>query len=236
MKKIQLIVLCLTLLGFDISAQVAGTGGADFGVYRGRYSIRNRDYNKEATFNKKLINYSPYFNKAARAAEITMLSGKTLKGYYRYNMETESLEELGSEKVVSWDVVKSFTFEETDEMPPAQFSNMKLVWPENEFAGFIQDISTSPFVKVKHYLEYVPSNYDPTTETGNLKDKIVHTEARYLKVDDKWVDLPDVKNMFYNLFGDRSDALRKQARKSKWKYKNTEDVGKMVSWVVKNQN
>ena len=230
--KLKLILILLTIFTtWDLSAQEISTNGIDFGVYRGKYRVRSR-----TPVERHNIIYSPYLNKEPRRAEIIMLSGDTISGLYQYNIETETLEHAVSDKIIPWNLVKSFSFEAIRGSEAQHFSNLQLVWPDNEYGGFIQDAKTSPFVKVVHYLEFVPRNYDPTNEIGSREDQVLKFETRYLKVNGEWVELPDIKSSFYDMFGEMSEPLRKHARKNKWKYKNLEDVGKMVSWVAKNRN
>ncbi|OEK06303.1 hypothetical protein [Roseivirga misakiensis] len=238
MKRIK-IVLAL-LLGISLSSygqtisgsEISGTGGGDLRIgVNGRVSVRSRL--PEA---KSIIDYSPYVYDQGRKATVFLLKGDTVTGNYRYNMETESLEDAQSDKILPWNIVKSFNFDAQGDLEAVSFTNIKLVWPESEYGGFIQDVSSSPFVKVKHYLEFVPSNYDPTTEIGSMNDEIKTFTTKYLKLNNKWIVLPTTKTAFYNIFGSYSDRLRKYARKNKLKVKNPEDVGEMVSWVAKNKN
>lgn len=231
MKLKFVIALIICMIATSVDAQEISTNGIDIGVYRGKYRVRSR-----TPVDRQNISYSPYLHKEPKQTEIIMLSGDTVSGQYRYNIETETLEHFISDKIVPWNLVKSFSFDAHDSKNAQYFSNLQLVWPGNEYGGFIQDVKSSPFVKVVHYLEFVPKNYDPTNEIGSHVDRILPFKTRYLKVNDKWVELPDIKSSFYDMFGTMSDALRKQARKNKWRYKNLEDVGKMVSWVVKNRN
>ena len=233
-------LLAFALCFFSISAfgqevtgsQISGTGGPDIRTGGNRMmSVRSR-----LPEGKNSIDYQAHLFETGRDTQIIMLKGDTITGWYKYNMETESLDQPGTDNSIPWNVVKSFTFAAQEEMPEVSFSNIKLVWPESEYGGFIQDVKTSAFVKVKHYLQFVPSNYDPSTEIGSMKDQIIHEETRYLKVGKKWLELPDTKGAFYNMFGNMSEPLRKQARKNKWKYKNPEDIGRMVSWVAKTKN
>lgn len=234
-KSVKVISTTLLLIGIiitDIQAQtMTGTGGPDLGFTRGSFRARNRNQSNGA-----VIYYSPYCYKEAREASIIMLSGDTLSGLYLYNMETETLENIESSKTIPWNYVRSFSFAANAELPEVAFSNMYLVWPESEYGGFIQDVKSSPFVKVKHLLKYVPADYSPTMDAGNTKDRILKYEIKYLKIRNQWVELPTLKTSFYEMFGGKSEALRKQARKNRWKYKNPEDIGKMISWLstVKN--
>ena len=235
-RNLLMFALCffsVGVFGQEITgSQISGTGGADirFGGNR-MMSVRSR-----LPEGKKTIDYKPHLFETGRDTKVITLKGDTITGWYKYNMETESLDQPGTEKSIPWNEVKSFTFAAQDEMPEVSFSNIKLVWPKSEYGGFIQDVKSSAFVKVKHYLEFIPSDFNPSTGIGSLKDQIVQTETRYLKVGERWLELPDTKGAFYNMFGKMSEPLRKQARKSKWKYKDPEDIGKMVSWVAKTKN
>lgn len=226
------IILCfLSTLAFSqegTSSQITGTGGFDYRIRSGgRMVIRSR------LPENPTIDYDAHLFEEPRKASIILLEGDTVEGFYKYNVETESLEEAITDRIIPWNVVKSFTLEASANDGPRSFSNIKLSWPKSEFGGFIQDVSTSPFVKVKHYLEFIPSNYDPTTEIGSMTDEIKMLSTKYLKVKTSWLEIPNTKGGFYNLFGSYSDQLRKYARKNRLKFKNPEDVGKMVDWVVK---
>ncbi|MFY0593790.1 hypothetical protein [Roseivirga sp.] len=242
MKKIKILIMLLCAMSFSALGQVtgssvtgsaiSGTGGSDLRIgTNGRISVRSRL--PEA---KAVIDYSPYVYEKGRQTTILLLKGDTVSGNFLYNMETEALEDAFSDRIIPWNIVKSFSFAAQGDLDAVNFTNTKLIWPENQYGGFMQDVSSSPFVKVKHYLEFIPSNYDPTTEIGSMNDDIKAFSTRYLKLNNKWVVLPDTKTAFYNLFGSYSDQLRKYARKNKLKVKNPEHVGEMVSWVARNKN
>lgn len=241
MKKFKILILLLSFVSLDALSQVAGgvgtlgTGGTGGGDIRlganGKYIIRSSRLPSNGN-----IDYDEHLYKNGRNATVILLQGDTITGQYLYNMETESLEQAGTDKVLPWNIVKSFTFAADRDLDQVSFSNIKLSWPDSEYGGFIQDVSSSPFVKVKHYLEFVPSSYDPSTEIGSMHDEIETFSTNYLKLNDKWIELPENKSALYNLFGSYSESLRKYARKNKLKAKNPEHVGKMVSWVAKNRN
>jgi len=237
MKKVKILTLILSLVSMGATGQtsgsaISGVGGGDFRLGpNGRFSVRSR-----LPDDTGVIDYSPHLYVGGRNTTVILLKGDTITGYYLYNMETESLEHANSDKILPWNIVKSFTMAAQEDMAAVSFTNMKLVWPESEYGGFIQDVSSSPFVKVKHYLEFVPSSYDPSTEIGSMNDDIKTFSTNYLKLNNKWVELPETKTAFYNLFGSYSDRLRKHARKNKLKVKNPEHAGEMVSWVAKNKN
>ncbi len=239
MKKRGIFILAVCFLSIPVlshaqtttGSEITGTGGLDLRMRNdGRMLVRSRipvDAN---------IDYTPYLYKDFRKASIILLKGDTVEGVYKYNIETEALEQSGSDRIIPWNIVKSFTLDATAEDGTKSFSNIKLAWPKSPYGGFIQDVTSSPFVKVKHYLEFIPSNYDPTTDIGSMNDEIKTLSTKYLKVNKKWIEIPNTKGAFYNLFGSYSDPLRKYARKNKLKFKNPEDVGKMVTWVSKRKN
>lgn len=184
----------------------------------------------------KVIVYSPYLFEEFRETKIVLLSNEIIRGKYKYNMEFELLENADGDSTVRWNYVRSFTFLASDQQEEVTFSNIKLVWPKSEYGGFIQDIQSSEYIKVKHYLVFLPRDYDPSTEIGSHNDRIEKTEARYWKVNFEWRELPDLRGTFYNLFGDMSDGLRKVVKQNGWKYKRVEDIGKMLTWIEQNRN
>jgi hypothetical protein len=178
------------------------------------------------------IEYESFYNKEFRPTTITLLSGELVIGDYKYNLENEILECSDLSKNKSWAEIKTFTFEEFNYQPKETFTNIKLLWPENEFGGFLQDVETSSLVKVNHFLQFVPKSWNPSTQTGERNDQVVHEEQTYIKVDKLWVEVPEGKQDFFELFGKYSESLRKYARKNKLKHDNPEDVGSMISWVI----
>lgn len=236
MKKVKILILLLSFVSIEAVSQstfgTAGTGGGDIRLgTNGKYTVRSSRIPKNT-----VIDYDAHLYENGRNTTVILLKGDTVRGQYFYNMETESLEQVGTDKILPWNIVKSFTFAADSDMDQISFSNVKLWWPESEYGGFLQDVSSSPFVKVKHYLEFVPSSYDPSTEIGSMQDEVKTFSTNYLKINNKWVKLPENKSGLYNLFGSYSEPLRKFARKKKLKAKNPEHVGQMVSWVAKNKN
>lgn len=178
------------------------------------------------------IDFEPYYKNYFKPTTITLLDGQVVTGNYKYNLQYEILESEDSTKNHTWAEIKSFTFDEFNSEAKQTFTNIKLLWPENEFGGFLQDVSTSPLVKINHYLQFVPSSYNPSTQTGDRNDQVIHEESIYIKVDQIWIESPEGKQAFFDLFGRYSESLRKYARKNKLKHNVAEDVGSMISWVV----
>ena len=199
------------------------------GSSNGRNFVRNRLDNTE------FVDYQPYLYEDPMYGNIYLINGDTVTGSFFYNLETESLEAAVGDSVIDWSVVHKFEFTDYEKDKKYSYSNLKIIWPESEFGGFVQDVESSSLVKVKPYLEYIPKSWDPATQMGDKKDKVVPKEERYLKVDDKWVIIPDTKTAFFDMFGVYSEPLRKYARKNKLKIKDVEDIGKMVTWVARNR-
>lgn len=241
LNRKSILLTALVTLGLQLNAQISsGVGGGSGGSQMsgevamnlngtGRTFVRSRIPMEDVT------EYQPFLYTEARRANITLLSGASREGMFLYNLESESLINTETDELIPWSIVKEFTFEAANNNQQVKFSNMQLVWPEAEYGGFIQDVSTSPMVKVKHYLQYIPKSYDPSTQMGDKFNKIEAFSELYLKVDDKWIEIPDGKTAFFDLFGVYSEELRKYAKKNKLKINDPEDVGQMVSWVVKNK-
>ena len=235
-------MLSFCVPGFDVLAQTANndvlgraqSSEISFNLRPGASTGKN--YVRNMLPKDKIIEYQRYLHEEALPTMILLIKGDTVKGHFRYNLETETLESALGDSLIEWSYVFRFEFMETTEKEAEKYSNLKVVWPESEYGGFVQDVSTSPFVKVKHYLEFIPKSYDPSTQLGDKNDQIVPKTQQYLKVDDKWIEIPETKTAFFDLFGRYSEDLRKYARKNKLKVKNPEDVGKMVSWVTRNRN
>lgn len=247
-KNIQLSILLISAVAFSLPTHAQnGSGGMTSGgtagtQLSGDVSINLRGNGAGKSFIRShlpvddVTNYQPFLYDEARKANITLLSGNTREGYFLYNLETETLQNVETDEIIPWNIVKEFTFEASGNMEKVQFTNMQLVWPEAQYGGFMQDVQSSPLVKVKHYLEFIPKSYDASTGMGEKYNKIEAFSESYLKLEDKWIELPTGKTAFFDLFGVYSEELRKFARKNKLKTNNPEDVGKLVSWVAKNKN
>ncbi|WP_420385451.1 hypothetical protein [Roseivirga sp.] len=248
LKYIRNAALFFSALVLSLQAQAQnGSGGVTSGgsagtQLSGEVSINLRGNGAGKSFIRShlpvedVTDYQPFLYEKARKANITLLSGATREGYFLYNLETETLQNVETDEIIPWNIVKQFTFEPVDDMEEVSFSNMQLVWPEAGLGGFIQNVKSSPFVKVKHYLEFIPKSYDLSTGMGDKNNKIEAFSDAYLKLDDKWVELPNGKTAFFDLFGVYSEEMRKYARKNKLKPNRPEDAGELVNWVLKNGN
>ena len=181
---------------------------------------------------ESMLEYQPYLHDKTRPTHVVLLSGETFDDYMLYNLETESLETADKTKQIPWSEIRTFIFNPDSKKEKQTFTNMKILWPENEFGGFMQDVESSPLVKVNYYLQFVPKSWNPSTQMGDRNDQIVRESMMYLKVNEIWVEIPSSKTAFFELFGNYSETLRKYARKNRLKHTDTEDVGEMVTWVT----
>lgn len=237
MKQVFYILVALHFTTVSLNAQGGGSGGTQLS---GNVAINIREGGAGKTFIRnripvdEYVDYQPYLFTDSRYGEVKLLDGTIKTGMYFYNLDTESLENSETDEFIPWNIVESFHFPKTEKEEALQFSNMKLIWPEGEFGGFLQDVESSPFVKVKHYLEYFPPNWNPSTQMGSKDARVEAQSQAYLKVNQQWIEIPDTKNKFFEMFGSLSEDLRTYARKNRLKVRNIEDVGKMVMWVAKN--
>lgn len=230
-------ILLLSLLSFGLSAQSLGIGGSSEIVFNLRDgSSNNRSFIRSRLPIGNTVEFNRYMHETPRRTTIVLIKGDTIRGSYMYNMESETLESADGDSLIAWNFVSTFEFEATKDSPKQKFSNLKLVWPESEYGGFIRDLYGSEYVKVKYYLEYIPASWDPSTQMGEKNDKVVAKSDSYLKSGEDWKEIPSGKTAFFDFFGRYSESLRKYARKNKLKHRNPEDVAKMVAWVTKSGN
>jgi len=230
-------LLLLSFLSFEISAQsfgMSGTSEVAFNLRDG--SSNNRSNIRSRIPLGKKVDFERYMNETPRKTTIVLIKGDTIHGDYMYNMENETLESADGDSLIAWNFIGTFSFKATADEPAQKFSNMKLVWPDSEYGGFIRDVYTSEYVKVKYYLEYIPATWDPSTQMGDRNDKVVAKSDFYLKTGNDWKEIPSGKTAFFDFFGAYSEPLRKYARKNRLKHREPEDIGKMVTWITKNGN
>lgn len=236
------LIVCFSTIG--LQAQTSGSGGVTGGgaggtQLSGNVAINIREGGAGKTFIRnripkdEYVDYQPYLFTKPRYGQVTLLDGTVKTGAFYYNLDTESLENAETDEYIPWNIVEKFTFPKTKKEDAIHFSNMKLIWPEGEYGGFLQDVQSSPYVKVKHYLEYFPPDWNPSTQMGSKDARIEARSQAYLKVNQEWIEIPDTKNKFFEMFGSLSEDLRKYARKNKLKTRNIEDIGKMITWVAK---
>lgn len=230
-------ILLFSLLSFGLSAQNFGLSGNS----EVAFNLRDGSSNNRSNIRSHIpigtaVKFNRYFDESPRRTTIILIKGDTIRGRYLYNMENETLESVNGDSLIAWNFVSTFELEATKDSPAQKFTNQKLVWPESEYGGFIRDVYTSEYVKVKYYLEYIPRTYDASTQMGDPHDKVVSRSDSYLNTGNEWKVIPTGKTAFFDFFGRYSESLRKYARKNKLKHKNPEDIGKMVDWVTKNGN
>jgi len=238
--RLFIIILCFLTLGTGLSAQFATadpigramSGDVMFSIRPGASGGKN--YVRNRIPKGAYVEFERYVHDEARPTTIYLLNGDSIKGNFLYNLEYERLESENGNNTVDWSEVQRFEFLETEEMERESYSNLQLVWPDTEYGGFIQNVSTSSLVKVKPYLEFIPKSWDPSTQLGDKNDRVVAKKARYLRVDNQWIEIPESKKAFFDMFGSYSDPLKRYARKNKLKFKRIEDVGKMINWIARN--
>jgi hypothetical protein len=226
------IKLILILVVLSNSVILFGQGGSTDIVFNMRTGT-NRASVRNTLPQNSGIEYTPYLYDFARPAQIILFSGDTVDGDFVYNIEIETLESMNNSNSYTWNEIQSFEFKSKDNLANVNFTNLKLLWPNNEYGGFFQNVASSTQVKVLNYLNFIPMSYNPSTQTGDRNDQIVKATKIYLKVNNDWIESPESKTAFFDLFGMRSEALRKYARKNKLKHDNPEDVGKMIIWVTR---
>lgn len=225
--KIANLVLILVLVISYADAQITPI---DYINQAGRYTIRNR-------FPPDLsIPYEPYLHLNEKIAKIELMDGTIVEGFFRYNVELESLERSTNDKTYTYEEIAKFWFKESDEHAEEAFVNIRLIWPKSEYGGFFQVIKNSQYVWAKYFLNFVPKNYDPVMDVGDPYDRVVMSKEYYFKLNEQWTTLPSTKSeLIKNMeaFVDESE-LKKFLRKEKIKLDVNEDVGKLVNWIAKN--
>ncbi|MGW8122249.1 hypothetical protein ACV07N_06270 [Roseivirga echinicomitans] len=230
MKRITLYFAILLLPNIAFSQ----TGNIDFRQgANGKFSIRSRvsmDIN---------IPYSPHVYEDSRQTKIELLDGTVVEGYYKYNVETESLESFNDNVKHNLNTIRKFTFLSNGEYPEELFTNVNLVWPESEYGGFFKSVPGSDYLFEKYYLEFKPKDYDPTMDVGNPYDRVEMSSEFYAQLNGEWQIIPQSKKPFIELMSNYvgEQYLKKFIRQNKIKTEVAEDVGKVMNWIVtRNEN
>lgn len=67
---------------------------------------------------------------------------------------------------------------------------------------------------------------------ANTEDRVVLESEILIRLgDDEVIRMPDSRKGFYELFPDKSDVLKKYAKKNKLKVNDPKDIGKMIAWL-----
>ncbi len=229
MKRLltQKTYLIITLLSL-VSLAEAQITPIDYINNAGRFTIRSR-----VPMNT-LIPYEPYLFLEDRMAKIELLDSTIIEGFYKYNVENESLEHSSSEQIYTLKDVKRFWFSKNLKYPEESFVNIRLVWPTSEYGGFFQTVSNSEFVFVKYFLEFKPRDYNAVMDVGNPYDRVEMSKEFYIQLNGKWTALPQTKSDLYKALSPyvEESKLKKFIRKERIKLDEPNDVGTLINWIA----
>lgn len=231
-KRTNMKFILMFIIGFLVFEAEAQITPIDYINNNGRFTIRSR-----VPFDID-IPYEPYLNSEARFATLELLEGDSVEGFYKYNLETESLENVNSDEIYTLRDVKRFSFAATENEPAESFVNIRLVWPTSEYGGFFRNVNNSDFVKVKHYLEYLEADYDPKLDVGNPYNRVEKSQEFYVKLNNQWTSIPQRRNPFINAMAAYIDEkeLKKFIRKNRIKLDEAEDVAKVIDFIAEKSN
>lgn len=183
------------------------------------------------------IPYEPYLFQESRMTNIELWDGTLVDGFYKYNVETESLEQANYDKAYSLNEVKKFTFVADNINSEDSFTNIKLLWPDSEYGGFLKSTKSSEFVQVKFFLEFKPRDYDPRMDVGNPYDRVEMSSEFYIVLNGNWTLIPKEKREFLDDMSKYVDqkTLKKYINKNRFKVDQAEDVGHVINWIAKNK-
>mgnify|MGYP001061661392 CR=1 len=231
MKKLKnfkyAIMLVISFFAIDGYAQITPIDMTNTG---GRVRIRSRIPNANA------IPYEPYLNMDARMTTLQLLEGDSLQGFFKYNVETESLESAQGDKIYTYRDVRWFRFEKTADLPEESFINIRLVWPVSEYGGFFKNVIGSDYVKVKYYLDYLEADYDPKMDVGNRYDRVEMAKEFYVKINNEWTAIPQRRNPFLDKMSQYTDEkdLKKFIRKNNLDLDEGPDIAKIIDYIAAN--
>lgn len=192
----------------------------------------NKYYSVKSSLPEEIkFDFQKHLFEEDRETLIYTIQGDTISGLFRYNIEEEKLEARDG-KFYPFNMVAGFKFLKSEKYEEATFSNLKLFDRDGIYGGFLEDVSSTPLVKVRYYLGYVYGKKStlPYAETSSDDRVLIYSET-LIKLDDRIVVAPDNKKEFYELFPSKSDRLKSFAKKNKLKIKDPEDIGKMVAWA-----
>lgn len=166
-----------------------------------------------------------------RPTVLYTLDGDTVTGNFKYNILEEILESERDGKFYPYNTVVAFKFPKYNDQEEVSFINLKLFDKEGPFGGFVQNVSTSPDVKIRYYLVFKKGKESTLPYAKTTSDDRVEIKSEILmNLDGKITPMPERKNDFFDLFPN-SEELKKYAKKNKLKTTEPEDIGKMVTWV-----
>lgn len=232
------VLIILFSLSVDGQARQVGVAIQDNITLRDLNEIYfdNKYYSVKSSLPEEIkFDFQKHLFEDERETLIYTIQGDTLSGRFRYNLQEEKLEAKDG-KFYPFNVVAGFKFLRSDKFEEVTFSNLKLFDREGIYGGFLQDVGSSPLVKIRYYLGYVYGKKStlPYAETSSDDRVRIYTEI-LIKLENKIVVMPDTKKAFFDLFPEKADELKDFAKKNKLKINDPEDIGQMVAWV-KNGN
>ncbi len=229
MKKIlsSLIVICAVV--FNSFSQSGLTNGYNF-TTGSNNSVRFADMPPK----KGETQGSYYYSEEWYKANITLTDDSKIENIeVKINLQDKNLELQveGQVKVLSFYSVKNFVLKET--AGDVYFYNVSL-FSENknkETSGFYK-VLVDKKVKLMSivYLELLPSNYNAAMDAGNNYDKYVKKEKYYVLVNQELKQISKTKSSILKTFDNKSEQVNDYAKENSLKYKNTEDLVKIVEY------
>ena len=182
------------------------------------------------------IPYEPYLYDMANMMRIELFSGEKIEGFYRYNLETESLENSSAEETLEPGVIKNFRVTKSDGSSTQTFVNIKALWPDSEYLGFFEQVDENFTTVVKHYLQYKPADYNANMNMGNPYDRVEKEIEIYYRVLNKWYLAPQAKKQFIEALSEfkAPEDIKKFIKKNKIKMAIPSDVAKVIDYVANN--
>lgn len=224
---------CLIVLGLITSIDLSAQGMRAIEFIPGGNGMILRDRTGGANIS---IPYEPYFILEAKMMEIELFSGDEKEGFYKYNLEDETLENTSSDEILKAGKVKSFKIMDGLEGKTHTFVNMKVVWPKNNYIGFFEQVDDNFTTIVKHFLEFKPADYDAKTGMGNPYDRVEQEIEMYFRVINEWFLVPKTKKQLITALSEfKAEAdIKKFMRKNKIKIDDPQSIFKLVDYACYN--
>ena len=236
MHKLNLVIILFLI---SMSSWAQGMNGANENI---TLQELNEVYYNNKFFNLKTvlpedirIDFQKHLFEEQRHGEIYTIQGDTITTFFKYNIEDETLEAGTEGKFYPYSTVAGFKFFEFEELEEVSFTNFKIFDRKGYYGGFLQDIASSPDVKLRYYLVFLHGEEATLPYMESTFDRVEIFTEILIKMDDYVATMPTTKKEFYELFPEKIDSLKKYAKKNKLSFTDPEDIGEMVSWV-RNEN
>jgi len=130
----------------------------------------------------------------------------------RYDIQTNELEIKASNgiKALQGQRIKSFTWVDSPDSPPAYFINAKDLKCDDGsvLTGFLQVLEDGSIPLFKRtYLQIRKADYNVSLNVGSVDDKILKKDEFYLLYDEKIYETPSSKKKLLPFFGDHAAAM-----------------------------